>query len=156
MCVQILILSSPRPHRFHQPRGQARYYLGNAEGRRGIVWSVAPPIISSLTLTSRVDRRSAIYSDRPRWVLAYEILAKGMHAGVMPYGDKYVDTAGKFASGCLLMFHVNRLRRFRKAIHAGLQPRALASYHPIEEREARIYLKEVSKNPTDFRNSVKR
>lgn len=41
-------------------------------------------------------------------------------------------------------------------MHAGLQPKALSSYHPIEEREARIYLKEVSKNPADFRNSVKR
>ncbi|KAF5343052.1 hypothetical protein D9758_011136 [Tetrapyrgos nigripes] len=79
---------------------------------------------------------SAIYSDRPRWILAHDILSKGMHIGVMPYGEKH--------------------RRFRKATHAGLGPKALSSYHPIEEREARIYLKEVSNNPKDFRNSVKR
>lgn len=54
----------------------------------------------------------------------------------------------------MLMFC--RHRRFRKAVHAGLQPKAILSYHPIEEREARIFLKQVQKNPADFRNGVKR
>ncbi|TFK64020.1 cytochrome P450 [Pluteus cervinus] len=82
------------------------------------------------------DRRSAIYSDRPRWVMANDILARGMHVGVVGYGDTH--------------------RRFRRAIHAGLQPKALTSYHSIEEQNSRIFLKEVSSRPKDFRNSVKR
>ncbi|THU83604.1 cytochrome P450 [Dendrothele bispora CBS 962.96] len=102
----------------------------NLAGKR-VVLLGTPKVAADL-----FDRKSAIYSDRPRWILANDILAKGMHIGVMPYGEKH--------------------RRFRKAIHSGLGTKALASYHPIEEHEARIYLKEVSKNPADFRNSVKR
>ncbi|CAL1709868.1 unnamed protein product [Somion occarium] len=82
------------------------------------------------------DRRSAIYSDRPRWVLASEILARDMHTGTVRIGEKH--------------------RRYRKAIQAGLREKALNSYHPIEEKEARIFVKEVFTKPEDFRNSVKR
>lgn len=35
-----------------------------------------------------LDKRSAIYSDRPRWVMANEILTKGMHVGVTRYGER--------------------------------------------------------------------
>ncbi|TDL15533.1 cytochrome P450 [Rickenella mellea] len=82
------------------------------------------------------DRRSAIYSDRPRWVFASEILARNMHVGTVRVGDTH--------------------RRFRKAIHTGLQPKALSSYHPVEEKESRVFLKQVSQSPEKFRDHVKR
>ncbi|KAJ7482245.1 cytochrome P450 [Mycena galericulata] len=83
-----------------------------------------------------LDRRSAKYSDRPRWVLASEILARNKHVGVMRIGNDH--------------------RRFRRAIHAGLQPRALTSYHALEEKEAETFIAQVLRAPEDFRNSIKR
>lgn len=47
-------------------------------------------------------------------------------------------------------------RRFRKAIHAGLNPKTLASYHSVEEHEARVFVKEVIGNPQAFRDCIKR
>lgn len=44
-----------------------------------------------MILTGQTDRRSAIYSDRPRWVLASDILARNMHVGVVRYGEAYVS-----------------------------------------------------------------
>ncbi|KAJ7163866.1 cytochrome P450 [Mycena crocata] len=102
----------------------------NMAGKRIVILGT-PKVAADL-----FDRRSAIYSDHPRWVLANDILARGMHVGVVGYGESH--------------------RRFRRAIHSGLQPKALSSYHPIEEREARIFLKEMISDPGDFRNSVKR
>ncbi|PSR85632.1 hypothetical protein PHLCEN_2v5361, partial [Hermanssonia centrifuga] len=59
-----------------------------------------------------------------------------MHVGVIRVGERH--------------------RRFRKAVHAGLQPKALASYHALEEHEARVFVKEVSQTPEAFRDCAKR
>ena len=36
------------------------------------------------------DRRSAIYGDRPRMIIANEILTNGLNIGLMRYGDACV------------------------------------------------------------------
>jgi hypothetical protein len=50
---------------------------------------LANPFLSSIA--SRVlDRRASVYSDRPRLVVAHEILSGGLFAAFIPYGDLLV------------------------------------------------------------------
>ena len=37
-----------------------------------------------------LDRRANIYSDRPRLIVAHEILCGGLFAGLLPYGETLV------------------------------------------------------------------
>jgi hypothetical protein len=40
-----------------------------------------------------LDRRANIYSDRPRQIIADEILCGGLFTGLLPYGDVLVYSA---------------------------------------------------------------
>jgi hypothetical protein len=49
------------------------------------------PVIVTTTSeagTDLLEKRSAKYSDRPRWIMANDILTKGMHVGVTRYGER--------------------------------------------------------------------
>jgi len=83
-----------------------------------------------------LDKRSAIYSDRPRWVMANEILTKGMHVGVTRYGERH--------------------RKLRKALRDGLHGKAIEAYWPNEELEARLFMEGLKRNPTEFITHLKR
>ncbi|KAF8488636.1 cytochrome P450 [Russula emetica] len=79
------------------------------------------PIVMCNSLKSAfelLDRRSGNYSDRPRLIMAQEILNGGL----------------SFA----LMSHDDRWRRLRRAAHEALTKRALQGYHPIQMKEATI------------------
>ena len=50
-------------------------------------------VINSLSTASELlDQRANIYSDRPRQIVANEILCGGLATGLMPYGDLSVLT----------------------------------------------------------------
>ena len=50
-------------------------------------------VINSLNTASELlDRRTNIYSDRPRLIVAHEILCGGLVSAFMPYGDLLVVT----------------------------------------------------------------
>ena len=50
-------------------------------------------VINSLKAASELlDRRANIYSDRPRLVVAHEILCGGLFTALMSYGDLLVFT----------------------------------------------------------------
>ncbi|TDL15532.1 cytochrome P450 [Rickenella mellea] len=66
-----------------------------------------------------MDRRPAIYSDRPRFIMATEILTGGMNLAFARYGDRW--------------------RRMRRAANNGLSLKAAQEYTPLQEKEA-IYL----------------
>ncbi|KAI0245805.1 cytochrome P450 [Lactifluus subvellereus] len=63
-----------------------------------------------------LDRRANIYSDRPRFIFAHEILCGGLFGGSMPYGDLW--------------------RRNHCAARQGFTRAAVHDYHPILGKEA--------------------
>jgi len=72
----------------------------NALGRPMIV-------INSLKAASGLlDRRANIYSDRPRRIVAHEILCGGLVSALMQYGDLLVFTLSPEVSGLTLIFLV--------------------------------------------------
>ncbi|KAH9960180.1 cytochrome P450 [Russula dissimulans] len=65
-----------------------------------------------------LDRRASNYSDRPRFIMAQEILNNGLVFVFLNYGDRW--------------------RRMRRAAHEALTKRTLQSYRPIQAKEATI------------------
>ncbi|KAI9442979.1 cytochrome P450 [Lactarius indigo] len=70
-----------------------------------------------------LDRRSSIYSDRPRMIMAQEVLSGGLTFPFLGYDDRW--------------------RRSRRAIHQNLSKTAVLSYHNIL-REAAVLLTSAS------------
>jgi len=57
-------------------------------------------VINSLNAASELfDRRANIYSDRPRLIVAHEILCGGLVSALVPYGDLLVFTLSSEVSG---------------------------------------------------------
>ena len=64
-------------------------------------------VINSLNTASELlDRRTNIYSDRPRQIVAHEILCGGLLSAFMPYGDLLVSTPSSKISGLTFLFLV--------------------------------------------------
>ncbi|TFK64022.1 cytochrome P450 [Pluteus cervinus] len=83
-----------------------------------------------------LDRRSAIYSSRPRFIMASEILTGGMFIPLQPYGETW--------------------RRMRKAAHEGLNTRAAETYQPLQEVEAATLVSGLMKEPEAWEDHIKR
>ncbi|KAI9450250.1 cytochrome P450 [Russula earlei] len=65
-----------------------------------------------------LERRAITYSDRPRLIMAQEILNNGLLFALMSYGERW--------------------RRMRRAAHDALSKRVLQNYHPNQTKEATI------------------
>ncbi|KAL1938290.1 hypothetical protein VTO73DRAFT_11741 [Trametes versicolor] len=86
------------------------------------------------TARDLLDKRSAIYSDRPRLVLLMELLGTRTLPGI-PYGERF------------------RKRRKWMFDAAGYKP-TLRGYHDIQRREVRRLLLKFSRRPEDFKEHV--
>lgn len=54
------------------------------------IYIFSKPIVICTTRESAgelLDKRAAVFSDRPRFVVGGELLSKGMHAGLVHYGE---------------------------------------------------------------------
>ncbi|KAJ7811925.1 cytochrome P450 [Mycena olivaceomarginata] len=83
-----------------------------------------------------LDNRSAIYSDRPRFIMGSEILTGSMLIAFMTYGDPW--------------------KKLRRAAHDGLTRQVSASYTPIQEREASILVKSMIGQPSLWDQNLRR
>jgi len=83
-----------------------------------------------------MDKRSAIYSDRPRFVSLVEMLGWDRTLVFLPYGDQQ--------------------RKHSRMIHEGLSPNALLSYRPSQEYEVAVFLREIMATPDAFRTHLRR
>ncbi|KAJ7122958.1 cytochrome P450 [Mycena epipterygia] len=83
-----------------------------------------------------LDRRSTIYSDRPRFVMAGEILTGGIFIAFSGYGELW--------------------RKLRKAAHEGLNVRASEAYQPLQEKEAAVLVDNLIKDPEAWDDHLKR
>jgi hypothetical protein len=83
-----------------------------------------------------LDKKGAVYSDRPVLPMAGELVGWKHILGLLPYGDR---------------FHQSR-----KSMHQIIGSRAaLEVYHPIEEIETRRFLKRVSLNPEQLQAHIR-
>ncbi|EIN11993.1 cytochrome P450 [Punctularia strigosozonata HHB-11173 SS5] len=80
--------------------------------------------------TDLFDRRHQIYSDRPRNIVASEIMSGGIMIVFTPYGDLW--------------------RRMRRAAHEGLGKRAVATMNTIQTREALRLANDMLSDPAHW------
>src|ERR1700761_435218 len=81
-----------------------------------------------------LEKRSNIYSGRPRYITANDYLSEGLTVVLSPYCDMYaIDTQLLFLTypPC---YH--RVRRFRRVAAEGFSKSAVQRFHPIQNREA--------------------
>ncbi|KAK8136064.1 hypothetical protein PG984_004004 [Apiospora sp. TS-2023a] len=83
-----------------------------------------------------LERRGAIYSSRPRFVVGGELLSGGMRGLMAPYGDFW--------------------RRWRKLLHSGFMQRKSASYRPIQRLESAVLVGDLLRQPEGFRAHLER
>ncbi|KAJ3558414.1 hypothetical protein NM688_g942 [Phlebia brevispora] len=74
-----------------------------------------------------LDHRSSIYSDRPRMIVAGEIICDGRHLALVGYGPKW--------------------RRMRRAAHDTLHARAVQVYEEHQEHDAAILVGNLCESP---------
>ncbi|KAI0057325.1 cytochrome P450 [Artomyces pyxidatus] len=83
-----------------------------------------------------LEKRSDIYSSRPRFVVAGEILSDNKRGLMMPAGERW--------------------RKFRKVLHGGLHLRKADSYKEIQSLESKILMHQLLHEPTAYERHVKR
>ncbi|KAF5384030.1 hypothetical protein D9757_006947 [Collybiopsis confluens] len=83
-----------------------------------------------------LDDRAAIYSDRPNWIVACQMLTEGLFMPFVRYGDTW--------------------RRMRRAAHQGLHQNAVEKYKPIQAKEALILINDLLMDPDDWVKHVRR
>ena len=84
-----------------------------------------------------LDKRSAIYSDRPKLVMASELIGYARVLALMPFGDLF--------------------KEFRRLSHKILGTRAqIAKYNALEEYEARKLLKRTLKDPDNVAKHIRK
>ncbi|KAI0277783.1 cytochrome P450 [Russula brevipes] len=83
-----------------------------------------------------LDRRANIYSDRPRFIVAHEILCGGLFTAFMRFGDVW--------------------RRTRRAAHEVLTKVMVRDYHPIFRKEASLLASAMIKSPDALQSHIQR
>ncbi|RDX52873.1 cytochrome P450 [Lentinus brumalis] len=83
-----------------------------------------------------LDRKAAIYSSRPRFEVACNMLTEGMFFVFQDYGDRW--------------------RRMRRAAHEGLHSGVVKDYYPIQTLEAAILLEDMIRAPNDWDRHMRR
>jgi len=83
-----------------------------------------------------LEKRSAIYSSRPRFVLYSEMMGWDRSLTFLPYGDKQ--------------------RKHTRLMHEGLNPTALQTQRQLQEYEAVVLLQEFATTPNAFRSHFRR
>ncbi|KAI0700086.1 cytochrome P450 [Cytidiella melzeri] len=82
------------------------------------------------------DRRSNIYSDRPRLIMAGEILTGGIFMVFARYGEVW--------------------RKMRRASHESFNPRAAEKYQPIQAESAAHAVSRIIASPQSWEENIKR
>ncbi|KAJ8507836.1 hypothetical protein ONZ45_g9819 [Pleurotus djamor] len=83
-----------------------------------------------------LDRRAGIYSDRPRNIVANELLTGGMVFAFAQHNDIW--------------------KRMRRASHEALNNNVAKQYYPLQETETAILIDELIREPKQFDNHLRR
>ncbi|KXN86289.1 O-methylsterigmatocystin oxidoreductase [Leucoagaricus sp. SymC.cos] len=94
-------------------------------------------INSARIATDMLDKKSAIYSDRPTLQMAGELVGWKNSLVLLPYGDRF--------------------RRYRRLFHRLIgSATAMKQFHPVEETETLRFLRTVLNNPDDLSAHIRR
>ncbi|PKS11704.1 hypothetical protein jhhlp_001692 [Lomentospora prolificans] len=83
-----------------------------------------------------LEKRGAIYSSRPRFVMGGELLSNGLRGLMAPYGPFW--------------------RRWRKLLHSGFMQRRSETYRPIQSLESKVLMKDLLDDPANYRRHLER
>ncbi|KAF8970727.1 cytochrome P450 [Flammula alnicola] len=83
-----------------------------------------------------LERRSLVYSHRPRFIMAGDLLCNGIMLSFISYGDLF--------------------RRMRRASHVTFGPHASEQFQPLQEAEAVRLAYELLQDPNSWEEIVKR
>ncbi|TFK18867.1 cytochrome P450 [Coprinopsis marcescibilis] len=97
-------------------------------------------VLGSLdAVTDLLEKKGNIYSSRPRFIVAGEILCRNMRGLGMPYGQRW--------------------RNWRSLMHASMSIEASAAYKPLQSAETKIMLRDILQNqdsPEKFPDFIRR
>src|SRR5579859_6110230 len=93
-------------------------------------------ISSAQVAVDLLEKRSNIYSSRPRFVVMGEMYLQNDSTLVMPYGEKW--------------------RKHRKLLHSGLMQKAAHSYKPLQELESKRLVWDFVNRPQQFLEAIER
>ncbi|WQF76450.1 Putative cytochrome P450 [Colletotrichum destructivum] len=83
-----------------------------------------------------LEKRGAVFSSRPRFIVGGELLSGGMRGLMAPYSPFW--------------------RRWRKLLHGGFMQRRSETYRPVQCLESRVLMHELLASPGDFRRHLER
>ncbi|KAF5538608.1 oxidoreductase [Fusarium napiforme] len=83
-----------------------------------------------------LEKRGAVFSSRPRFIMGGELLSGGMRGLMAPYASYW--------------------RRWRKLLHSGFMQRQSETYRPIQSLESKVLMFDLLKRPADFRMHLER
>jgi len=87
-------------------------------------------------VTDLLDNKSTIYSDRPRFIMAGEILTGGIFIAFSGYGPLW--------------------RKLRRAAQEGLNVRASEKYQPLQQQEAAVLVTNMIREPESWDSHLRR
>ncbi|TFY71792.1 hypothetical protein EVG20_g1219 [Dentipellis fragilis] len=83
-----------------------------------------------------LEKRSDIYSSRPRFIMAGEILSDNMRGLMMPAGENW--------------------RKFRRVYHNGFHSRKADTYRDIQSLESKLLMFQLLHDPQNFEKHIQR
>ncbi|KAF6821084.1 cytochrome P450 [Colletotrichum sojae] len=83
-----------------------------------------------------LEKKGAIFSSRPRFIMGGELLSGGMRGLMAPYSPFW--------------------RRWRKLLHSGFMQRQSETYRPIQSLESKVLMHELLTDPLNFRRHLER
>ncbi|GAA6009287.1 hypothetical protein JCM10207_004336 [Rhodosporidiobolus poonsookiae] len=83
-----------------------------------------------------LEKRSNIYSSRPRFIMGQELLSDNMRGLMSGYNDTW--------------------RRWRKVLHGSFMQKAADSYKPIQTLESKQLMNDLLSDPLNFRDQLER
>ncbi|KAF9872978.1 cytochrome P450 [Colletotrichum karsti] len=83
-----------------------------------------------------LEKKGAIFSSRPRFIMGGELLSGGMRGLMAPYSSFW--------------------RRWRKLLHGGFMQRQSESYRPVQSLESKVLMHELLADPAGFRRHLER
>ncbi|KAF8599313.1 cytochrome P450 [Ceratobasidium sp. AG-I] len=83
-----------------------------------------------------LERRSAMYSHRPRLVMANELVGWGDSLATGSYGENF--------------------KQLRKLLYEGMSPKAMETLVPLQEQEAIKFIQKLLHSPNDFLQQITR
>ncbi|KAK7046001.1 hypothetical protein VNI00_006996 [Paramarasmius palmivorus] len=94
-------------------------------------------IINSADIMAELDKKSSVYSDRPRLEMGGELVGYSKTLVLVPYGDRF--------------------RNYRRHISRMIgSPKAVSKFYPMEESEMHKFLKRVAANPDELGQNLRK